>query len=189
MALTPEALDAALARAMVFARRSYANGSYPVGAVIVEPGGRIVGGGGNRSQATGIPTDHAEMGAIRRARAALATAAPGELALVTTGEPCLMCLGAVLQTPSIGTLAWAIGPVSPAGSAIDAVRASGYNGERLGRLRVIAQPSDDARSAAARLLYRWCIERGDPRAAMFADAAGWRRTRRPIERRSLGEGG
>jgi tRNA(adenine34) deaminase len=165
-------LDAAMRRAMAFARRSFANGSYPVGAVIVAPGSRIVGGGANRTQATGVPTDHAEMGAIRRARPALAAAAPGELTLVTTGEPCLMCVGAILQTPAIGTVVWAVGPVSPAGSAIAAVRASGYNAERLARLTVIPEPSAEARSASARLLYRWCVERGDPRAGMFAAAAG-----------------
>ena len=165
-------VQGALRRALAFARRSFANGSYPVGAVIVTPDGRVVGGGANRTQATGVPTDHAEMGAIRRARHALATASPGELTLVTTGEPCLMCVGAILQTPSIGTVVWAVGPDSPAGSAIAAVRASGYNAERLGRLSVMPEPSPEARSASARLLYRWCVERGDPRATMFAAAAG-----------------
>jgi tRNA(Arg) A34 adenosine deaminase TadA len=112
------------------------------------------------------------MGAIRRARAALAAAAPGELALVTTGEPCLMCLGAILQTPSIGTVVWALGPVSSAGSAIAAVRTTDYNADRLARLAVVAEPSPAARLASAQLLYRWCVDRGDPRAAMFAEAAG-----------------
>jgi hypothetical protein len=91
--------------------------------------------------------------------------------LVTTGEPCLMCLGAVLQIPAIGRIVWAIGPVSPAGSAWAAILAAGYNAERLQRLRVIAEPDPAARSASAALLYRWCIDRGDPRAAMFAEAA------------------
>jgi tRNA(Arg) A34 adenosine deaminase TadA len=171
MALAPMLLDAAFARAMRYARRSYAGGSYPVGAVILTEAGRIVGGGGNRSQATGLPIDHAEMVAIRRAQPALAAAGKGTLALVTTGEPCLMCLGAILQTPAIGKVVWAVGPVSPAGSAMAAIRASGYNRERQASLQVVPEPSVAARIASARLLYRWCVERNDPRAAMFADAA------------------
>jgi tRNA(Arg) A34 adenosine deaminase TadA len=164
-------MEAALARATAFARRSMANGSYPVGAVILARDGRFLGGGANRSQVTGLPIDHAEMGAIRRARTALATAAAGELILVTTGEPCLMCLGAIFQTPAIGTLVWSFGPVSPAGSALAAVRAAGYNAERLARLTVVAEPSAAARTASARLLHRWCVERNDHRAALFAEAA------------------
>jgi tRNA(adenine34) deaminase len=169
--MTGDLLDAAFARAMRYARRSYAGGSYPVGAVILTEGGRIVGGGGNRSQSTGVPIDHAETVAIRRARPALAAAGPGTLTLVTTGEPCLMCLGAILLTPAIGTVVWAVGPVSQAGSAMAAIRAAGYNRERLAGLEVVAEPSAGARIASARLLYRWCVERNDPRAAMFADAA------------------
>jgi hypothetical protein len=111
------------------------------------------------------------MRAIRRARRTIAAAGDGEATLVTSGEPCLMCLGAVLQIPAIGTVAWAIGPVSPAGSAWAAIRAAGYNAERLGRLRVIAEPDPAARSASAALFYRWCIERGDPRSALFAEAS------------------
>ena len=171
MGLAPMVLDAAFARAMRYARRAYAGGSYPVGAVIVTEDGRVVGGGGNRTQTTGVPTDHAEMGAIRRARPALVAAGPGTLTLVTTGEPCLMCVGAILQTPAIGRVVWAVGPVSLAGSAMAAIRATGYNRERLASLEVIAEPSVEARIAASRLLYRWCVERSDPRAAMFADAA------------------
>jgi tRNA(Arg) A34 adenosine deaminase TadA len=164
-------LEVALARALRFARRSLTGGSFPVGAVIIRADGQVVGGGGNRTQTTGLPIDHAEMVAIRRSRAALMAAKPGELTLVTTGEPCLMCLGAILQTPSIRRIVWAIGPVSPAGSAMAAVQTAGYNATRLAGLTVVPEPSARARSASARLLYRWCVERGDPRAAMFADAA------------------
>jgi tRNA(adenine34) deaminase len=193
--LTTELLDTALARALRAARRSLAGGNYPVGAVILASDARIVGVGANRALSAGLATEHAEMVAIRRARRDLAAAAPGEITLVTTGEPCLMCLGAIVQIPAIGTLVWAVGPVSAAGSAWATVRAAGYNADRLDRLRVIPEPSPRARSASAALLYRWCVARGDPRAALFADAAaeegapsataaGPARTRRGATRRS-----
>ena len=172
MAANASVYEAAMNRALGLARRSLAGGNYPVGAVVLSGDGAVVGTGANRAYAAGLPTEHAEMVAIRRARRSLGLASPGEQTVVTTGEPCLMCLGAILQTAAIGTVVWAIGPVSAAGSAWAAVQATGYGGARADGLRVIAEPSPAARSASAALLYRWCIDRSDPRAELFADAAG-----------------
>ena len=170
--VTAEALESYFGRALRLARRSYEDGSYPVGAVIVSADGRVIGSGFNRTQARQSPIHHAEIEAMERARRHLVAAAPGSVLLVTTGEPCLMCLGAILNAPAIGSLAWALGPVSPAGSALAAVRASGYNAARVDGLQVLAQPSPAARRASCELLYRWCIERADPRAAYFAGVCG-----------------
>jgi guanine deaminase len=67
----------------------------PFGAVVVETaGGRIVGRGCNRVLATNDPTAHAEIVAIRDASRALSRHHLAGCDLVTSCEPCPMCLAA-----------------------------------------------------------------------------------------------
>ena len=76
----------------------------PVGAIVLDPAGVEIGVGRNEREATGDPTAHAEIVALRRAAAAL-----GEgwrldgCTLVVTLEPCTMCAGALVLA-RIGTL-------------------------------------------------------------------------------------
>ena len=84
-------MDAALAQA----RAAAARGEVPIGAVVVAPGGRIVGAAGNRTRETRDPTAHAEILAIRQACAeAMSERLPGHAIWVTL-EPCAMCAGAI----------------------------------------------------------------------------------------------
>jgi tRNA(adenine34) deaminase len=70
-------------------------GDVPVGAVI-QVGGAIIGRGRNRRQATGDPTAHAEIEALREASRVIGNwRVPG--ILVVTQEPCPMCAGAVVN--------------------------------------------------------------------------------------------
>ncbi|MEU3461406.1 nucleoside deaminase [Streptomyces sp. NPDC006733] len=88
-------------------------GDVPVGAVVLAPDGTVIGRGRNEREATGDPTAHAEVLAIRDAAATLRRAAdgdpdpdggvrrPGEwrltgCTLVVTLEPCTMCAGAIV---------------------------------------------------------------------------------------------
>jgi tRNA(adenine34) deaminase len=84
-------------RALALARRAGAGGDVPVGAVVVDATGSIVGEGRNLREATGDPTAHAEVVALRAAAASLATWNLEGCTLVVTLEPCLMCAGALLQ--------------------------------------------------------------------------------------------
>ena len=67
----------------------------PFGAVIVKDG-KIIGRGHNRVVKNGDPTCHGEMEAIRDACKKMGTFDPAGAAIYTTGEPCPMCLGAIL---------------------------------------------------------------------------------------------
>lgn len=82
--------------ALDLARRAAEEGEVPVGAVVVIEG-RVAGRGHNRTRGAADPTAHAEIVALREA-AGLAGAArlPGSELFVTL-EPCLMCLGAMVQ--------------------------------------------------------------------------------------------
>lgn len=70
------------------------NGETPVGAVIVDAGGRIVGRGRNRTEETDA-TAHAELEAIRDAARVLGSWRLDGCTLYVTMEPCPMCAGAV----------------------------------------------------------------------------------------------
>jgi cytidine deaminase len=84
-----------MAAALAEARAAAARGEVPVGAVIVDPMGRIVARAGNRMRELADPTAHAEMLAIRAACAAAGSERlPGHDLWVTL-EPCPMCAAAI----------------------------------------------------------------------------------------------
>jgi tRNA(adenine34) deaminase len=68
----------------------------PVGAVVLDASGSPVAGAGNRREATGDPTAHAEIEAIRQAARAVGSRRLDGCTLVVTLEPCTMCAGAVV---------------------------------------------------------------------------------------------
>jgi tRNA(adenine34) deaminase len=68
----------------------------PVGAVVFAADGRELGAGRNEREATGDPTAHAEVVALRAAAAALGTWRLAGCTLVVTLEPCTMCAGALV---------------------------------------------------------------------------------------------
>ena len=68
----------------------------PVGAVVVSSTGEVLGRGRNEREATGDPTAHAEVLALRRAAAALGSWRLDGCTLVVTLEPCTMCAGAIV---------------------------------------------------------------------------------------------
>jgi tRNA(adenine34) deaminase len=68
----------------------------PVGAVVIDPSGAVIGRGRNRREAEADPTAHAEIEAIRAAGLAAAGWRLDGCTLVVTLEPCTMCAGALL---------------------------------------------------------------------------------------------
>jgi len=81
--------------ALALAREAELAGEVPVGAVVVA-GGTIVGRGRNSPVASGDPTAHAEILALRAAAAALGNYRLEEATLYCTLEPCVMCAGALV---------------------------------------------------------------------------------------------
>ena len=89
-------LDEALMReALAEATRAARAGDVPVGAVVVQ-GGRVIGRGHNRRQATADPTAHAEILALREASQTVGNWRV-EGTLYVTQEPCPMCAGALVN--------------------------------------------------------------------------------------------
>jgi tRNA(adenine34) deaminase len=84
------------------ARSALAAGEVPVGAVVAVNGG-IVGLGFNKPIGSSDPTAHAEILAIRDAAGRVGNYRLTGATLCVTIEPCLMCVGAMVQA-RIGTL-------------------------------------------------------------------------------------
>ena len=72
------------------------SGDVPVGAVVIGPGGDLLGAGVNRREADGDPTAHAEVVALRAAASARGGWRLDGCSLVVTLEPCPMCAGAAV---------------------------------------------------------------------------------------------
>ncbi|MGC4999559.1 MULTISPECIES: tRNA adenosine(34) deaminase TadA [unclassified Streptomyces] len=85
--------------ALAEAGRAALGGDVPVGAVVLGPDGTtVLGAGHNEREATGDPTAHAEVLALRRAALALGEWRLTDCTLVVTLEPCTMCAGALVQS-------------------------------------------------------------------------------------------
>ncbi len=92
-----------MAEALKLAREAYAAGEVPVGCVIADSEGRIIGRGRNRREESGDATAHAEVEAIRQACAALGDWRLDSCAIYVTLEPCPMCAGAIINA-RVGTV-------------------------------------------------------------------------------------
>lgn len=85
-------------------------GEIPVGAVIVDAQGAVVGRGRNTPIAASDPTAHAEIAAIRQAAKATGNYRLNGCLLAVTLEPCLMCAGAIIQARLKGLVYGAADP-------------------------------------------------------------------------------
>ena len=105
------------------ARLALTTGDVPVGAVVLGPDGMVAGRGHNLREATGDPTAHAEIIALRQAAAALGRWRLDDCTLVVTLEPCAMCAGALVLARVARLVLGAWDPkAGAAGSVHDLVR-------------------------------------------------------------------
>ncbi len=82
--------------ALAEAEGALTSGDVPIGAVVVDADGRVVGRGRNVREAEHDPTGHAEVVALREAGRALGRWRLDGCTLVVTLEPCAMCAGAAV---------------------------------------------------------------------------------------------
>ncbi len=90
----PTPMQLALRQAEAAAER----GEVPVGAVIVDAGGRVIASAGNRTEEIGDATAHAEMLAIREATENQGGPRLTGCGIYVTLEPCAMCAAAISLT-------------------------------------------------------------------------------------------
>jgi len=84
--------------AISLAKEASIKGDVPVGALVVDDAGNILGIGANLREQENDPTAHAEIVAIRNAASEIGNYRLDELTMVVTLEPCGMCAGAIAQS-------------------------------------------------------------------------------------------
>jgi len=82
--------------ALAEARAALRTGDVPIGAVVLDGDGAVVGRGRNAREATSDPTAHAEVLALRDAASTVGSWRLDRCTLVVTLEPCAMCAGALV---------------------------------------------------------------------------------------------
>ena len=84
-------------KALALAKKAAEHGEVPVGAIVVNSEGEIIGEGYNRREELASPTAHAELLAIEQAAKRLGSRRLIGCTLYVTLEPCPMCAGAVMN--------------------------------------------------------------------------------------------
>ncbi len=85
-------------QAILLAKEAANKGDVPVGALVVDDAGTIIGIGANLREQDNDPTAHAEIVAIRNAANKIGSYRLDDLTMVVTLEPCGMCAGAIAQS-------------------------------------------------------------------------------------------
>ena len=85
-------------QAISLAKEAAIKGDVPVGALVVDDAGAIIGMGANLREQDNDPTAHAEIVAIRNAASKIGNYRLDDLTMVVTLEPCGMCAGAIAQS-------------------------------------------------------------------------------------------
>ena len=85
-------------QAITLAKEAAVKGDVPVGALVVDDFGNVVGQGANLREQDNDPTAHAEIVAIRNAASEIGNYRLDDLTMVVTLEPCGMCAGAIAQS-------------------------------------------------------------------------------------------
>jgi len=83
--------------AMSLARDAQKDGDVPVGAIVLDPEGNVIGRGRNRREIDGDPVGHAEIVALRDAANHMGHWRLDGCTMVVTLEPCVMCAGALVN--------------------------------------------------------------------------------------------
>jgi len=84
--------------ALKLAKEAASKGDVPVGALVVDDSGTIIGIGANLREQDNDPTAHAEIVAMRNAASEIGNYRLDDLTIVVTLEPCGMCAGAIAQS-------------------------------------------------------------------------------------------
>ena len=90
--------EALMQQAIALAKDAAAHNDVPVGALVVNEQGEVLGTGHNLREENNDPTAHAEIVAMRNAAVKIGNWRMDELTMIVTLEPCAMCAGAISQS-------------------------------------------------------------------------------------------
>ena len=93
----PSTMEGWMEEALTLAREAEEDCDVPVGAIVVDPEGNVIGTGRNRREVDGDPVAHAEIVALKEAAKHVGTWRLDGCTMVVTLEPCVMCAGALVN--------------------------------------------------------------------------------------------
>lgn len=111
--------------ALAEATSAAGRGEVPVGAVVVDPDGRVLGCSGNRTIELADPAGHAEILAMREAGRVLGNYRLTGCTVYATLEPCVMCAGAMVHA-RVGRLVF--GAIDPKAGGVESLYQVGVDG-------------------------------------------------------------
>lgn len=145
----PSVIEALMGHALEAAREGMAKGEVPIGAALFNGLGSLLASGHNRACETGDVTAHAEMDAFRKAAASGKEIGEGAI-LVSSLEPCVMCLGAAME---VGIDVVIYGLKAPADGGTERLQAPRSPENMLPRIR------GEVRAAESRELFETWLSR------------------------------
>jgi len=98
LSLAANSYENEMQQALEIAKSALATGDVPVGALILNPEGKVISTGHNRREIDNDPSAHAEIVAIRKAAEVNKSWRLDNHTIVVTLEPCAMCAGAIAQS-------------------------------------------------------------------------------------------
>ena len=113
--LTQQRLESLMRDALAAAREGMDAGEAPIGCVLARGDGTVIARGFNELNRTGVRTAHAEMAAFGRSAGKVPPEAR-DLVLVSTLEPCVMCLGAAMEA-AVDTIVYGLKAPADSGTA------------------------------------------------------------------------
>ncbi|WP_156043211.1 nucleoside deaminase [Paenibacillus sp. UNC451MF] len=154
-----------LLEAFLEAEQAKDEGTYPIGAVIVDSEGTIISRGRNRVFSSCDTTAHAEVDAIRRAGSSMVDIENKKFlkknyTLYTTCEPCPMCSCTILLSFNIKRVVWAANDVEI--GAMRKFKEGPHFLNRFNKISIEAAPFKDLEIRQRTMLAEWFIRRGYP---------------------------
>ena len=156
--------------ALAEAQAALAGDDVPVGAVVLDESGTVIGTGRNTREAEGDPTGHAEVVALRAAAAARGEWRLTGCTLVVTLEPCTMCAGALVLATLVDRLG-RVGDVRLAPLRVTWLPPE-HDGDRSVRIRDVVR--GDPRNPPARRKRRILRAQVDATDGSRAQVVAWR---------------
>ena len=90
--------EALMQQAITLAKDAAIHNDVPVGALVVNEQGEVLGTGHNLREESNDPSAHAEIVAMRNAATKISNWRMDDLTMIVTLEPCAMCAGAISQS-------------------------------------------------------------------------------------------
>ena len=127
-----EPLETYMREALAEAEKGIGQGEVPVGAILIGPAGEVIARAHNQPISLNDPTAHAEILALRKAAEKISNYRLPGYVLYVTLEPCVMCVGAMVQARLAKVF---YGASDPKAGALESVYQIGVDGQLNHRLQ------------------------------------------------------